>query len=52
MLKLKGDKKMSRGENDFYYSKNIICCKWYNNKLVLLLTTNVDRMSGVSNVMR
>ena len=39
MLKLKD-------ESDFHYSKNIICCKWYNNKPVLLLAINVDGMSG------
>ena len=27
MLKSKEDKKMSRGESDFHYSKNIVCCK-------------------------
>ena len=52
MLTLKDDKKISRGEGDFIYSKNIICCKWYNNKSVLLLGKNVDGMSGVSNIMR
>ena len=52
MLKLKEDKKMSRGESDFYYSKNVICCKWYDGKPVLHLTKNADGMSGVSNIMR
>ena len=26
--KLKEDKKMSRVESDFHYSKRIVCCKW------------------------
>ena len=43
---------VSRGESDFRYSKNIICRKWCDNKPVLLLATNVDEMSGASNVMR
>ena len=43
---------MSRGESDFYYSKNIICCKCYNNKPVLLLATNVGGISWISKVMR
>ena len=43
---------MSRGESDLYYSNNINCCKWYDNKSVLLLVTNLDGMSGVSNIMR
>ena len=52
MPKLKEGKKMSRGESVFHFSKNIICCKWYNNKPVLLLATNIDAMNGVSNAMR
>ena len=43
---------MSRSETDLYYSKNIICFKWYSNKPALLLATNVDGMSGVYKVMR
>ena len=45
-------KKISRGESDFHYFKNIICCKWYKNKPVLRLLTNVDDISGISNVIR
>ena len=52
MPKLKEDKKMLRGDADFQFSKNIICCKWYDNKAVLLLATDVEGMSGSSNVMR
>ena len=43
---------MSKSENDFHYYQNIICCKWYGYKPVLLLATNVDGMNGLSNVMR
>ena len=39
-------------KSDFHYSKNTICCKWYNNKPVLLMETNVDGMSRVSNIMK
>ena len=49
---LNEDKRISRGEIDFHYFKNIICCKWYHNKPVLILATNVDGMSWVSNIMR
>ena len=52
MPKLKEDQKIPRGESDFHYSKNIICCKWYDNNAVLLLGTNVDGMSGVCNIIR
>ena len=51
MPKLKENQKMSRNEGDFHYSKNIICCKWWNNTPVLLLGVNVDVMIGTSNVM-
>ena len=49
--KLKEDKKMSRVKNDFHYSESIICCKWYANKPVFFLATNVDGVSEESNVM-
>ena len=52
MLEMKEDKKISWSETDFQYSKNIIWCKWYDNKSVLLLATSVDGMSGTYNVMR
>ena len=52
MSELKEDKKTFRGESEFHYSKNIICCKWCNNKPPLLLATNIDGMSGLSNRMR
>ena len=43
---------MPMGESDFHYSKNIICCKRYDNKSVPLIAKNGDVMSGVSNVIR
>ena len=52
ILKLKEDKKISRNKSNFHYSKNLIYSKWYDNKVVLLLATNVVDMSGVSKVMR
>ena len=52
MPKLKEGKKISRGGSVFHFSKNIICCKWYKNKAVLLLATNIDAMNEVSNAMR
>ena len=44
--------KASKNESDFHYSKSIICCKWYESKLVLLLATNVEGTNGTSNIMR
>ena len=52
MLKLKEYKKMSCSERDFHYSKNIICFKWWNSKLVLPQAKNVDGVSKVSIAMR
>ena len=52
MPKLKDKKKMVRGESDFQFSKNVICSKWFGNKPVLLLATNIEGMDGTSNVMR
>ena len=43
---------MVRGYSDFQFSKNVICCKWFGNKAVLLLATNVEGMVGMSNMMR
>ena len=39
-------------DSDFQLSKNVICYKWFNNKPVLLLATNIERMDGTSNAMR
>ena len=50
--KLKDDKKMIRRDLDFHFSKNVICCKWFDNKPVLLLGRNIEGMDGTSNVMR
>ena len=52
MPKLKDDKKMVRGDSDFQFSKNEICCEWFDNKPVLLLATNIEGIDGTSNVMR
>ena len=52
MSKLKDDKKILRGDSDFQFSKNVICCKWFDNKPVLLLATNTQGMDGLSNLMR
>ena len=41
MPKLKEDKKMVRGDSDFKFSKNFICCKLFDNKPVLLLATDI-----------
>ena len=43
---------MVRGDLDFHFTENIICCKWFNYKPALLLATNIEKIDGTSNVMR
>ena len=43
---------MVRGDSDFQFSKNFICCKLFDNKPVLLLATDIEWMDETSNVMR
>ena len=51
MPTVKPDKGMKRGDVDVQYSENIICCKWYDNKAVMLLSTNLEGMDSCSNMM-
>ena len=46
MPKHKDDQKMVRGDSYFQFSKNVICCKWFDNKPLLLLATNIEGMDG------
>ena len=46
MPKHKDDKKMVRGDLDFQFSKNVIWCKWLDNKPLLSLATNIEAMDG------
>ena len=52
MPKLKDDKKMVRGDSDFQFSKNVVCCKCFDNKPVPSLAINIERMDRTSNVLR
>lgn len=59
MPKMKIDKEMKRGDLDFKYFVlstlsifNILCCKWYDNKSVLLLASNIERMDMCSTIQR
>ena len=47
--KLQDERKMVRGYSEVPFSKNVICCKWFDNKPVLLLATNIEGMEGTSN---
>ena len=52
MPKLKDYKKMVRGDSLFQFSKNVVCCKCFDNKPVLSLAINIERMDRTSNVLR
>ena len=52
MPTLKADKQMKRGDMHFQQSTNVTCCKWFDNKPVLMLATNVEGMGGTTNVYR
>ena len=49
---MKTDTEMKRADVDFTlkYSDNILCCKWYDKKAVLLLATNIGGMDTCSAV--
>ena len=36
MSQLKNVKQIKQGDVDFKHCNNLICCKWHDNKLVLL----------------
>jgi len=50
MPSLKPDKEMKRGDIFIQQSKNVTCSKWFDNKAVLMLSTNVAGMEGTTNV--
>ena len=41
------DKKMKTGDCEFFYSKNLIVCKWMDNRPVLLVSTALEVMDDV-----
>ena len=52
MPQMKIDKSMKRGDVDFQYSSKVICCKWFDNRGVMLLASNLQGMDECSNVSR
>ena len=50
MPKMKIDREMKRRDVDFKYPDNILFCKWYNNKAVLLLASNIEEIDTCSTV--
>ena len=52
MPQMRSDKLMKRGDVEFKYSEKVVCCKWYDNKAVLLLGSNIDGMDACSSLQR
>ena len=52
MSQMKIDKSMKRGDVNFQYSSKVICCKWFDNRGVMLLPSNLQGMDECSNVSR
>ena len=50
MPKLKDDKKMKRGHNDFLSSSKVIICKCIDNQFVLLLPTTLECFNDLPTV--
>ena len=49
---LKEDKAMERGDVDFHFSDNVTAMKWFDNKSVTLVATNLEGSAALSNVHR
>ena len=47
MPKMLEDKKMKSGDCECLYSKNVMACKWMDNRSVLLLSAALEGMGGV-----
>ena len=49
---MKTDTEIKRADVDFTltYSDNILCCKWFDEKAVLLLASNIEGMDTCSAV--
>ena len=52
MSKMPEDKEMKRGDCEFLYSKNVMTCKWMDNRSVLRVSTAPEGIDDVSLVQR
>ena len=52
MPKMLEDKKMKWGDCEFLYSKNVMACKWMNNRSVQLVSTALEGIDDVTSVQR
>ena len=50
--KMLEDKKIKVGDCKFLYSKNVMACKWMDNRSVLLLSSAIEGIDDVSSVQR
>ena len=46
--KWKADADMKRGDIDLHYRKKVIACKWYDNKAVRLVGSNVENVDNTN----
>ena len=46
------DKKMKRRDRQFLYSKNVMACKWMDNRSVQLVSTALEGIDDVTSVQR
>ena len=50
IAQIKIDKKMKRSIVGFKYSVNVLCCKWFDDKSVLILASNIEVMDTCTTV--
>lgn len=50
IVQIKIDKKMKRSVVGFKYSVKVLCCKWFNDKSVLILASNIEVMDTCTTV--
>ena len=52
MPKMIDNKQMKRGDYEFFFSGNIMACKWMDNWSVLLLSSALEGMNDILSVQR
>ena len=52
MPRFKPDKEMKRGDCQFLFSQDVVCCKWMDNRSVTMIATNVEGCNSLATVQR
>ena len=52
MPALPSDKEMKRGDSDYQFSTDVGCCKWMDNRSVVMLCSNIEGMQTKSSIQR